>query len=333
MKRDELFALGWNDFFEAGFRETSPEAGRPARVMSQGQGHYLLQTSTEQTLNAAITTDLRRKIKSPLDYPTVGDWVVMTAAAGDAHARVLCVLARKSCLTRTKVGARDQTQLIAANVDHALIVTSANADFDLDRLARYVAMCRAGGATPVLLLTKIDLCPDPSPYLDSLRAKFSDLSIHASASTQPETLAPLRPLFAAGRTVVLLGSSGVGKSTLTNGLLGFDGQKTGGVGLAAKGRHTTTARTLRFTRWGGLVIDTPGMQDVAPDPDVATTDHGFGDLDELVLDCKFTSCRHVDERGCAVQARMHAGELSVARWAAYLDQRDRGPGRRSKTRR
>ncbi len=309
--------MGWDEFFQSRFDEIKALGLFPARIISQARGHYYIQFAHEEIIEASITTKLHNSAKESDDFPAVGDWVVFTMGQGRDKASIHQVLERKSSLQRKRSGNAGKSQHLATNVDSMLIVTSLNEDFDLARLGRYVDLGKDSGASTHFILTKSDLCPDPQEYVRQLKTEFPDVDVLLTSSKEISTLEALQKFFVPGKTAVLLGSSGVGKSTITNYLVGLDLQKTGEVASEAKGRHTTTSRNLLFTRWGGLVIDTPGMQEIlaSGSEDKKTN---FTDVEELMLKCKFTNCRHQSDPGCAVSASLKKGELPEERWAAYL---------------
>jgi ribosome biogenesis GTPase len=313
-----LVSLGWDDFFQAEIQEMDLSNFFLARVMGQGKGHYHIQATPEKTREAAITSKFHAAVKESTDFPAVGDWVAFDPGVGSQQATIHRVLKRKSFLQRKRSGSQSDMQPIAANVDFMLIVTSCNEDFDLKRLQRYIALARDSGCMPALLLTKSDLCSNPDDYLMKLKSEFESIEAFAISSRDLHSVDRLQKFFSPGKTTVLLGSSGVGKSTLTNYLLGTDSQKTQVVSSQSKGKHTTTARSLRFTRWGGLVMDTPGMQEISEVVHEDDLQLKFSDIEELMLRCKFTTCQHKNEPGCAVQKQLKTGELKADRWAAYI---------------
>ncbi len=313
-----LVSFGWNDFFQASFNENTESGVFPGRVISQGKGHYHVQIAPQTVVEAAITSGLRHSAATAIDLPGVGDWVAMTGESGTNKANIHRVLQRKSILQRKRVGSSQETQLIVTNVDFVFIVTSLNEDFDLQRLGRYLALCKDCGAKPIFLLTKTDLCQDPDHFIQQLRADFGNVDSFQLSQKNIASMEQLHTFFAPGMTSVLLGSSGVGKSTLTNFLLGSEFQKTRDLSGEAKGRHTTTSRNLFVTRWGGLVIDTPGMQEIAMLNSTLETHKKFLDIEELMLRCKFTNCRHGNDPGCAISASLKKGTLLHDRWNDFL---------------
>jgi ribosome biogenesis GTPase len=251
-------------------------------------------------------------VDDPEDRPTVGDLIVIDRAL-ERPARVL---PRTSLFKRKAAGVEAKVQLIAANVDTGFIVSSCNADFNAARLERYLAMVREAGAEPVILLTKADLA-DPTPYLDGARRIGGDALVEAVNALDASELAKLSPWTGAGQTVALIGSSGVGKTTLVNTLTGASAA-TGGIREDdAKGRHTTRGRSLHRMASGGFLIDTPGLRELA----LAGVDAGlsatFEDLAELEMRCRFADCHHQGEPGCAVEAAIARGEIDPDRWRRF----------------
>jgi ribosome biogenesis GTPase len=311
-------SFGWNEFFQASFQKDRSEEFIIGRVVSQGRGHYRVQVSSDREVEAAVTSKFHNSSQTPSDFPAVGDWVTLTLGPDGGPSSIHRVLGRKNSVQRKRLGAKSDMQIIATNIDYLLIVSSCNEDFDLERLGRYVDLGQQNDCTTVFLLTKADLCPDPDEYIRQCKAKFANVEAVAISTRDPKSLEDLHRFFSRGQTSVLVGSSGVGKSTLTNFLLGFEGQKTQAVSSESKGRHTTTSRNLKMTRWGGLVIDTPGMQDITADNDGDLHVRKFSDVEDMALACKFTDCQHNTEPGCAIRQALKSGILTKDRWEEYL---------------
>ncbi len=237
----------------------------------------------------------------------VGDWVIATGAAASEP------LARTTQITRRAAGEESKPQLIAANVDTLGIVTSCNADFNVARLERYLAMCAASGCLPLVILTKADQCDDPQSYVKQAEKLSPMLSAIAVNATDDEDVKRLNPWCCDGRTLALVGSSGVGKTTIQNRLTEFVDLTQGIRDSDAKGRHTTTNRNLRATLAGGWLIDTPGMRELRLVDAEDGVQEVFSDITDLAAQCKFNDCAHQSEPGCAIRAAIEAGVLDASR--------------------
>ncbi len=252
------------------------------------------------------------------DLPAVGDWVA--ARIPDAgEALVHAVLPRRTAFVRKVAGENATPQVLATNVDTVMVVMGLDGDFNVRRLERFMTLAWESRATPVVVLNKKDLASDLEAQLAEVNALTRGAAVHAVSALKHEGLDPLVPLFGSGKTVALLGSSGVGKSTLVNHLLGSEVMKTGSVRDDGRGRHTTTRRELILLPHGGAVIDTPGLREVqmwAAEGGLAKT---FDDLEALAVNCKFSDCQHDAEPGCAVKAALEDGTLDEARFASWLE--------------
>ncbi|MCC6137334.1 MAG: ribosome small subunit-dependent GTPase A [Bdellovibrionaceae bacterium] len=313
-----LVSLGWDESFQKSWNELQQPGLFPGRIMSQGKGHYHVLIAPEISVEAAITSQLRNAAKSAVDFPGVGDWVILSAASGTQKANIHSILNRKSVVQRKRGGTSQEVQLLVTNVDFIFVVTSLNEDFDMQRLASYREIGEQSGGKTVFILTKTDICEDPDKYVHQLQSQFGNIDIYKISSNDNNSIDKLQKYFAPGITTVLLGSSGVGKSTLTNYLLGLELQKTQGLSGESRGRHTTTSRNILYTRWGGLVIDTPGMQEVSTFEANVPAPTTFADIEELMLKCKFTNCRHGNDPGCAISSSIKKGTLSADRWSLFI---------------
>ncbi|MEM7471787.1 MAG: ribosome small subunit-dependent GTPase A [Pseudomonadota bacterium] len=297
-KPTKLQTYGWQPFFAQQISIDELEQTPPARVIEVNRNTLHV---VGETLDEMIP---------PVADVTVGDWVLVNAEQ-PAQSRVLD---RKSLVKRRAPGHDRQLQLIAANIDTAFIVTSCNADFNVARLERYIALALEAEITPVIILTKLDMVEDASDYLDQARA-ISDLvdviALDARGSDPREKLGPwCKP----GQTIAFLGSSGVGKSTLTNALAGSDAIATQAIREDdARGRHTTTKRQLHPMPSGCLVLDTPGMRELQMTEAAAGIGELFSDLQELATQCRFNDCKHESEPGCAVLKALEVGQIDEAR--------------------
>jgi ribosome biogenesis GTPase len=303
----------------------------PARVTVQQRGAYQIVTPLGE-----MTAHLSGRFgHTAVDggYPVTGDWVAAALRPGEGSATIHCVLPRRSAFTRKAAGpGRPVGQVVAANADLAFLVSSLNADFNARRIERYLATAWESGASPAVVLTKADLCADREGPLMEVEAVAGGVPIHVVSAVTGEGIEGLRNSFAPGQTAVLLGSSGVGKSSLVNALAGTELMATGEIREDdARGRHTTTHRELLLLPNGRLVLDTPGMRELGlwqAESGLATA---FADMETLATECRFTDCRHETEPGCAVQAAIAEGRLSQDRWdswkklqreLAYLDRKD-----------
>jgi len=266
---------------------------------------------------ARLSGALRQSLRRDGTPPVTGDRVLLDRVEDAGGAAVIkALLPRHSLLTRTEAGTRGWSQPIAANVDLALICTSMNEEFNVNRLDRYLAVADGAGVPAALLLTKADLVRDPVPYARSVSALKPPRKYILCSAASGQGLDEVRLLLEGGQTAALLGSSGVGKSTLVNAILGEAKLPTAQVsGFRSKGRHTTTTRELIPLPGGGFLIDTPGMRELRLD--VSDVEEGFPDIRALACQCRFRDCRHLSEPGCAVRQAAEAGALDARRLASY----------------
>lgn len=312
-----LEALGWSSQRQADFPVHAAGGLVPGRVVGEHRSHYRVAIDSTE-LSAGTTGRIRNTAEQRSDLPGVGDFVALRLAAGDGPATIEVVLPRTSALVR-KASGEPRPQLLAANVDVLFIVTAPDGDFNLPRIERYLALVRDSGAAPVIVLNKADLTDDVIGLSGQIGAIAPGVPIHAISARARDGVRDLERYFDGNRTVGLIGSSGVGKSTLTNELLGRAAQATQEVRAHdSRGRHTTTHRQL-FTRpQGGAIIDTPGMRGVELWNTEQVVDNDFEDIEALATQCKFRNCRHDSEPACAVRAAVGRGDLEAGRLASYL---------------
>lgn len=282
------------------------------RIISQDKGLYKAITENGE-FKAQISGKLRYNALNISDYPAVGDFVMLDENCGSAI--IHNILNRKSAFIRKAAGTSHDIQVVAANVDTVFICMSLNKDYNLRRLERYISIGWDSGAVPVVVLTKSDLCND----LDNIMSDLDEIAIGLDVmvtSSLKEDYENIKKYISYGQTVAFIGSSGVGKTTLINKLLGEDIFETKGIGNDDRGRHTTTKRELILIPDGGIVIDTPGMRELGIES--ADFSKAFADIDELSQLCKFSDCTHSKEPGCAVKNALDNGDLSEERLNSYF---------------
>ena len=299
----QLRALGWSKYFADQATSAALSKTPPVRITQVHRNTLHIQ---------GVDLDM---IIPGLHGVTVGDWLLFDADTP----RNSQLLSRKSLIKRRAPGHDRKEQLIAANLDTAFVVTSCNNDFSLARLERYVAMAHEAGVTPVIILSKIDLTTEASDFAAQAQSISPQLSVVCLDARSPEAIELLRPWCQAGQTVAFLGSSGVGKSTLTNSLAGNEAIATQDVRASDdKGRHTTTGRQLHILPSGCAVLDTPGMREIQLTDVSVGLEETFADLHALKQNCRFNDCAHKTEPGCAVQAAVASGEVDVLRLQRWL---------------
>jgi ribosome biogenesis GTPase len=287
------------------------------RISLEHRGAYRVLTEWGE-LPAAVTGQFRYQAETALDFPAVGDWVALQLHNQNTEATIHRLLPRRSQFVRKAAGQQTEAQVVAANVDSLFLMAGLDGDFNLRRLERYLVMAWESGANPVILLNKADLCPDLDDKLALLETIAFNVPVHAVSAASGEGLEALAIYLSPGQTVALVGSSGVGKSTLTNYLLGMQRQATQTVRSDdSKGRHTTTHRQLLRLPSGALLIDTPGMRELQLWSTADGLDDTFGDVEELASQCKFRDCQHQSEPGCAVLSAIASGHLTPQRLHSY----------------
>ncbi|MDG2304895.1 MAG: ribosome small subunit-dependent GTPase A [Candidatus Binatia bacterium] len=310
-------SLGWTPERRDEYASASASGVAPARVSAMHRGEYTVIDHDGRSRRTILSGRLR-DASTPLTIPAVGDWVTIRDEPGGLTL-LEGRLSRSGELVRQAAGRRTTAQVIAANVDTLFVVTWPGPDFNPRRIERYLSLAWAGGARPVVVLSKIDLCPDATPFVEELRGLGGGVDILPVSPVAGIRVADLWEHVGFGRTAAFVGSSGVGKSTLVNALLGAEQQATGPLRTGMhKGRHVTRHREL-FVSDQGLIIDTPGMRELAL-WSASTTPDGWQDIDELATGCGFRDCAHGGEPDCAIAAAIANGELDHDRFESYQKQ-------------
>jgi ribosome biogenesis GTPase len=313
----DLHVLGWNDFFDHYWNQQTRGSLQPGRVVEEQKEAYRVVGEFGE-LSAEVIGRLRYEALDRSAFPAVGDWVAMHTIPHEGKALIHEVLPRRTKLSRKAAGERTVEQILVTNVDIAFVVMSLNADFNVRRLERYLGAIWEGGAQPVVLLSKADLCSDRGSAAAEIATTAPGVDAHILSAHTGEGLATLTPYIEGGRTVVLLGSSGVGKSTIINRLLGSETQKTLEIRSGDdRGRHATTFRRLFLMPSGGVLIDTPGMREFQLWDSETGLDDVFEDISALTVNCRFRDCKHRTEPGCAVLEAIDSGTLDSERLASF----------------
>jgi ribosome biogenesis GTPase len=313
----DLTALGWDETRAEQFEPHARVGLVPGRVAVQHRGAYDVLTEHGE-LRCDVAGRLYDESSSPADLPAVGDWVAVAARTDEGGGTVQAVLPRRTKFSRKTAWQAAEEQVLAANVDVVLIVTSLNEDLNPRRLERYLTLAWESGARPVFVLTKADLTDGVEAAVAEVDAIAFGVPVVPLSSVTGAGLDTLRAHLPHGVTAALLGSSGVGKSTLVNTLLGEELLETREIRDDGKGRHTTTRRELVQLPGGALVIDTPGMREIQLWVADEGLEEAFEDVTELFGQCRFSDCAHESEPGCAVKAALAEGTLSQERWDSYL---------------
>lgn len=320
-----LEALGWSSFFQSQL-SLLPEGLTPARVALASRGRCQL-FAAAGVLDAVIAGRLAHATADEADLPAVGDWVAVRVDNGAGPHPIQHVLARRTCFARRAPGRRTERQVVAANVDRVLVVTSVGPDFSPRRLERYLEAAAESGAAPAIVVSKADLTDEPARWEESVSEVASGVPRFVVSAFRGDGVEAVRATLRSGETVALLGSSGVGKSALANALFGDERQPVGAVRERdGRGQHTTTRRELVMLPGGALLVDTPGMRELAlwsddEAPGAAREGAGpsgaFADIEALAAECRFRDCSHRTEPGCRVAEAIACGEIAPERKASY----------------
>jgi len=313
----DLATLGWTPELSVAFLSHAAQGLIPARVSARNRGHFVIHAASGEI--AAAPSGSLRHAAAAAAFPAVGDWVAARMAGEQAV--IEAVLPRRTAFTRaasdlTRRAPTAERDVLAANIDLALVVAAADGDLNPRQLERYLAMAWESGAVPVVVLTKIDLAQSPEAQVAVVERVAPGVAIRAVSNLTGAGVEDMRALLAPCRTAVLIGPSGVGKSSLVNRLIGTDRQATAITDTTGRGRHTTTLRELLLVPGGGLVIDTPGLRVLTP-WDAAGLHAAFADVEALAAQCRFRDCRHDGEPGCAVGAAVAEGLIASDRLASY----------------
>lgn len=308
--------LGWHTDFQTALENLNDSDLVPGRVSCEHRGVYLIY-STYGDLKAKTSGKMKHNATSRAHLPAVGDWVALQVHHHEQTATIHAVLPRRSAISRQGSSSIPDEQIIAANINTVFVVTALDGEFHPRRVERYLTMVWNSGANPVVILNKTDVCDTVDQHIQDLTAIAPGIAIHAISAVEKWDLENLTPYIGTGQTVALAGSSGVGKSTLINSLLGENRQKVAAVRERDNlGRHTTTHRELIALPTGGLIIDTPGMRSLQMWGEETT--QGFQDIENLITQCRFHDCTHTNEPDCTIRSAIQTNQLEQGRWASYL---------------
>ena len=325
IKKIKLEDLGYNDFFDSNYKTIKLDNSLIARVIAEHRGAYKVKSVSGEYL-AKMTGKQMFQAATREDYPAVGDWVVITKLDKE-KAVILKILPRMTMIKRkygnqNKVRIKSKTQIIATNIDIAFIVESVDRDYSLNRLERYFAITKGGGAKPVVIINKIDLISkeELNKKLSEIKNRFTDVDVITTSTTRNKGVDQLKKYIIKGKTYCFLGSSGVGKSSLINKLLNKESIKTKSISsYSGRGQHTTTNRQMYFLENGGIVIDNPGIREVGIINLKESISNLFDDIIILGSKCKYANCTHTHEPGCKVLMAVKSGKLDKGKYLNYIN--------------
>jgi ribosome biogenesis GTPase len=314
-----LADLGYNDKLEEFRTKQKLDNFEIGRVITEHKERYIIMTEKGE-FEAEITGNMRYTAKDRSDFPAVGDWVALTTYS-DYFAIIHAIFPRKTVIQRKAVGQFGEIQIIATNIDYALITQAADRDFNVNRIERYVTICNSAKVEPVVILSKTDLVNEAEIELliSELNSRIKNIKIIPISNQTKNGIDNLRTIFVKGKSYCLLGSSGVGKSTLINNLSGQEILKTGSISSSThKGRHTTNYRELNILKNGSIIIDNPGMREVGITDSSEGLETTFDTIIQISKDCKFTDCTHIHDKGCAVIDAVKNGIIDKSSYENYL---------------
>jgi len=326
-----IYKLGWDDFFENQFKSYKEQGLVPGRVVNKHKNQYGIYYSGGY-IEANLAGKFRYKATQKKHFPSVGDWVAFQVVKEDNKAVIHGVLERKTSFARRApisggrkikggmiVGGRPEEQVIVSNIDTTFIVCGLDGNFNLRRIERYITLVYNSGSNPVIILNKMDICNDLSKAVDEIEAIAIGVPVHPISVIGKQNMDVFDQYLIPGNTIVFLGSSGVGKSTITNYLIGEGKQKIKTISTSnGKGRHTTTSAELLFHDSGAMIIDTPGLRELQLWGDEESIEETFEDIIKLAEGCRFSDCAHYKEPGCAVKQGVEDGVISRGRYDSYL---------------
>jgi len=318
----ELEDLGWADFFADAFTKITKNGWVPGRLIRETKINFTALLHDGEDVDCMVGGKVWHDATCDAELPAVGDWVAIELGGGENDEHIIRArLPRRTCFSRKAPGKSSQEQVMAANVDVVVVVTDAGSDFNVRRMERYFTLIAKSGAKCVVLVNKSDLFDGKTNKTakSEIQELWADAEVHITSAVRQEGLEVLKSHLKKGITLAMVGSSGVGKSTLVNQLLGDDWLWTSEVNeVTGKGRHTTVARELVVLEDGGMLVDNPGIREVQMWTDEDTLRESFADVEALVDQCKFRDCKHQGDKGCAIQAAVKSGELDSRRYEGFL---------------
>ena len=313
-----LEQFGWDKFFEEQFQRYSTEDYSVGRVSIENKNNYHLYTDSGELI-AEVSGKFHFNAETASGYPAVGDWVVIRTISDERKAIIEYVLERKNKFSRNAAGIKTEEQIITSNIDTLFIITSLNQDINLRRMERYLALAYECEVMPVLIFSKADLCDEIAEKISEVNSVSLNTKIHIISAVRNEGMSELKIYFHGNKTVGVVGSSGVGKSTLINSLCGNEVMEVSDISLYKdKGRHTTTHRELILLPFGGMIIDTPGMRELQMWEGSDGVSETFSDIEKYLGQCRFSDCKHETEPGCAIKKAIEDGEFDEKRFKNYL---------------